>query len=161
MRTYVKDINADFTCKNCGCFVSARSEVSGVVNRNHCPYCLYSRHVDLFTAGDRLCACKGLMAPIGLALKNSRDKYAKRNPGELMLVHCCEHCDRLSINRIAADDDTVKILAVLGNNSEVGPSFLERCWYEGIHPLRESHRTLVQTQLFGSAALMASHARAY
>jgi hypothetical protein len=51
--TYFNDINADFTCKHCGAFVSALSVASGVINRNHCPFCLYSRHVDLFKAGDR------------------------------------------------------------------------------------------------------------
>ena len=110
MRTYFDDFNADFTCKHCGRYVSARTAISGVVNRNHCPYCLHSRHVDLFKPGDRLCACKGVMAPVGLTVKRSRDKYARGLNGELMLVHRCTACGTLSINRIAADDDAVRIM---------------------------------------------------
>ena len=110
MRTNVQDINADFTCKNCGRFVTASSMISGVVHRNHCPYCLHSRHVDLFEAGDRLCACKSLMAPVGLTLKRTRDKYARQRGGELMLVHRCTHCGELVINRIAADDDPAPLI---------------------------------------------------
>ncbi len=118
MRTYFDDFNADFTCKHCGQFVSARTAVSGVVNRNHCPYCLHSRHVDLFEAGDRLCACKGLMIPVGLTVKRSRDKYANDGQGELMLVHRCTDCGDLSINRIAADDDSVRMLALLDRHCQ-------------------------------------------
>lgn len=146
MRTYFDDFNADFTCKHCGHFVSARTAVSGVVNRNHCPYCLHSRHVDLFEAGDRLCACKGLMAPVGLTLKRSRDKYAPERQGELMLVHRCTACGTLSINRIAADDDAVKLLASMHQSS--GP-IAQLCQNQGIYLLAEADLAVVEKRLFG------------
>lgn len=146
MQTYFDDFNADFTCKHCGHFVSARTAISGVVNRNHCPYCLHSRHVDLFEAGDRLCACKGLMAPVGLTLKRSRDKYASTRQGELLLVHHCTCCGALSINRIAADDDTVKILDSLGRQSE---PFAQLCHAEGIALLVAADLSRVEKALFG------------
>ena len=38
----------DFVCMVCHNFVSAEPAVSAVHNRNHCPYCLSSRHLDLF-----------------------------------------------------------------------------------------------------------------
>lgn len=149
MRTYFDDFNADFTCKRCGHFVSARMAVSGVAHRNHCPYCLHSRHVDLFKAGDRLCACKGLMAPVGLTLKHSRDKYAGGSRGELMLVHCCTACGSLSINRIAADDDAIEVLASLGQYSHV----LDRlCQAQGIALMNENDRPLVESRLYGMPA---------
>ncbi len=44
-----------FKCASCGAMVSTARESSGVNNRNHCPLCLCSRHVDEFKAGDRLC----------------------------------------------------------------------------------------------------------
>ena len=146
MQTYFDDFNADFTCKHCGHFVSARTAISGVVNRNHCPYCLHSRHVDLFEAGDRLCACKGLMAPLGLTLKRSRDKYASERQGELMLVHRCTACGALSINRIAADDDTVKIMDSLNHRSEALAQF---CQAEGIGLLAATDLGRVEKALFG------------
>jgi hypothetical protein len=146
MRTYFDDFNADFTCKHCGRYVSARTAVSGVVNRNHCPYCLHSRHVDLFTPGDRLCACKGVMAPVGLTLKHSRDKYAPGLQGELMLVHLCTDCGALSINRIAADDDAVRILESLGRPPK---TLAQECLVQGITLLAEHDSAVVEEQLFG------------
>jgi transcription elongation factor Elf1 len=146
MQTYFDDFNADFTCKHCGHFVSARTAISGVVNRNHCPYCLHSRHVDLFEAGDRLCACKGLMAPVGLTLKRSRDKYASERQGELMLVHRCITCGALSINRIAADDDAVRMLDSLERRSE---PLAQLCHAEGIALLAAADLGRVKKALFG------------
>ena len=45
-------------------------------------------------------------------MKNSRNKYARLRSGELMLVHLCTDCERISINRIAADDVRQAILEV-------------------------------------------------
>jgi len=67
-----------FTCKHCSKFVTY--EAWGTKNRNHCPYCLYSLHVDTII-GDRSSLCGGLMAPIG--------KLYKPN-GEEVLVHKCD-----------------------------------------------------------------------
>jgi hypothetical protein len=76
----------DFTCAHCHVIVSSAHILSGVNNRNHCPYCLWSCHLDLYVAGDRLSACKGQMEPIGLTLKMGRNKYQRVARGELMLV---------------------------------------------------------------------------
>ena len=149
MRTYFDDFNADFTCQHCGRYVSARTAVSGVVNRNHCPYCLHSRHVDLFKPGDRLNACKGLMAPTGLTLKRSRDKYAGDARGELMLVHHCLDCGGLSINRIAADDDAVGILDSLGRYTQALDG---HCQAQGITLLSEDDLMVVESRLYGLPA---------
>src|SRR5262245_51293735 len=102
----------DFRCAHCHNLVSSAHRLSGVNNRNHCPYCLWSYHLDLFAAGDRLSACKGQMKPIGLTMKKSRNKYRLESHGELMLIHECMECAALSINRIAADDDSESILRV-------------------------------------------------
>ena len=37
-------------CLHCGTYISAEAVLSGVRNRNHCPHCLSSRHLDLFEA---------------------------------------------------------------------------------------------------------------
>jgi hypothetical protein len=108
----VRNTFGDFTCGNCGSFVTSMHMLSGVNNRNHCPYCLWSRHLDLYSAGDRLSACKAKMKPIGLTMKKGRNKYASSPRGELMLVHACTGCNSVSINRIAADDDPDTILDV-------------------------------------------------
>ena len=102
----------DFKCGHCHVMVSSAHFLSGVNNRNHCPYCLWSRHVDLSAAGDRLETCLGLMQPVGLTLKITPKKDSSATAGELMLIHQCTGCGKLSINRIAADDDSQTILAV-------------------------------------------------
>ena len=108
----------DFKCAYCHVMVSSAHFLSGVNNRNHCPYCLWSCHLDLFAAGDRLSACKGRMKPIGLTMKHSRNKYRPDGRGELMLIHQCIECGALSINRIAADDDPSTILAIFQGSLE-------------------------------------------
>ena len=99
----------DFDCCHCGRRVSADARLSGVNHRNHCPHCLWSRHMDLLAPGDRLCACKGPMPPVGLAFKRAHKKYAPLGPGELMLVHRCAACGHLSLTRVAADDCPAKL----------------------------------------------------
>jgi len=108
----------DFICLHCHNFVSAEMSLSGVHNRNHCPYCLSSRHLDLFEAGDRLSACKARMKPVALTLKRSTRKYAHPGNGELMLVHVCEDCGQVSINRIAADDDNALLMSLAAGRLE-------------------------------------------
>lgn len=85
---------APFLCGHCGRRVPALP--SGGRHRNHCPYCLYSRHVDARETGDRASACGELMEPLGT--------FQRRN-GEYVLVHRCLGCGFERFNRIAADDD--------------------------------------------------------
>jgi hypothetical protein len=81
-----------FHCIKCQKLVLAT--VAGTEERNHCPYCLWSLHVD-FQTGDRRSACRAPMEPIAV--------WAKPN-GEWAIVHRCTKCGALRANRIAADD---------------------------------------------------------
>jgi len=144
------DSFGDFQCAHCGHIVSSAHWLSGVNNRNHCPYCLWSRHLDLYAAGDRLSACKATMQPVALTSKRSRDKYGNGG-GELMLVHLCTHCGGISINRIAADDDADTLLEVF-NASLALPTRTRKLLLEsGINILSVENLPLVQLQLFGNA----------
>ena len=144
----IYDTFGDFVCLHCGAFVSANAALSGVRNRNHCPYCLSSRHLDQFEAGDRLSACKACMKPIGLTLKRIAKKYA--NQGELMLVHQCEDCGKVSINRIAADDDSEKLLAVLEPSTRLDPGTRDRLVHEGVALLGRNQIARVRQCLQGA-----------
>lgn len=115
----------------------------GVHNRNHCPYCPWSRHMDFYTAGDWLSACKSLIQPIGLALKRSPKKYGLNGLGKLMLIHRCTEFGKVSVNRLAADDDTDTILEVY----ETSPAVHWRL--EGIRSLSTADRPLVCARLYG------------
>ena len=55
----------------------------GGKHRNHCPFCLYSRHVDGATPGDRASQCGSSMAPVAVF---------ERPGGEQVVVHRCLGC---------------------------------------------------------------------
>jgi hypothetical protein len=143
-----KYLEDGFTCNKCGFFVTANSDVSGVKNRNHCPCCLWSRHLDLFKAGDRLSACKALMKPIGLTAKRNGKKYGT-GCGELMVVHQCICCGTISINRIAADDIPQTLLEVLDTSPDLVDSLKTAKKLDGIRLLSSSEANFVQVRLFG------------
>lgn len=82
-----------FRCRHCRAMVGPIAY--GGKHRNHCPFCLYSRHVDARVPGDRGSTCGGSMAPIGV--------FNRRN-GEHVVVHRCLTCHFERYNRIAADD---------------------------------------------------------
>jgi hypothetical protein len=88
-----------FKCGHCRAFIGPT--VSGGRHRNHCPLCLYSRHVDRGRPGDRACECRSLMEPSGLC--------TRRN-GEQMIVHRCLGCGVDRVCRVAADDNPLTIM---------------------------------------------------
>lgn len=102
MRKLFRNLNDGFKCENCGQNVGPLT--SGGRNRNHCPFCLNSLHVDDETPGDRLASCRGIMRPIGIET---------RRTGEYVLIHKCENCGKISKNRIAGDDDWDKVSALV------------------------------------------------
>jgi len=142
----------DFKCAHCDVIVSSTHLLSGVNNRNHCPYCLWSCHLDLYAAGDRLSACKAPMMPIGLTMKMGRNKYQRDSPGELMLVHRCNECKALSINRIAADDDSGAIMILFQESLKFTHQIRAQCQEYGIDILKAEATKLVYTQLYGRQA---------
>ena len=142
----------DFKCAHCHVIVSSAHFLSGVNNRNHCPYCLWSCHLDLYAAGDRLSACKGPMKPVGLTLKKGRNKYQREPRGELMLVHECVECGTLSINRIAADDDASTIMTVF--QSSIENHIHTKCEGQGIVTLKANDQDVLYRQLYGGKTEM-------
>lgn len=93
--------NSDgFICKVCNKFVKPLD--SGGRERNHCPYCLSSLHVDN-EKGDRKSNCNGIMEAISI--------WVKRN-GEWSIIHRCKICGKLNSNRIAFDDNSLKLISI-------------------------------------------------
>ena len=88
-----------FRCRHCGADVPVRA--AGTAHRNHCPNCLWSRHLDDDTPGDRAADCGSAMEPIAVSV---------RGDGEWVLVHRCTRCDTLHLNRTAADDNPLILL---------------------------------------------------
>lgn len=89
-----------FTCKVCGRLVTPGE--AGTGHRNHCPNCLSSLHVDI-QPGDRESDCGGVMEPVAVWV---------RKGGEWAVIHRCKRCGALSSNRVAADDNPVKLMGV-------------------------------------------------
>lgn len=92
--------NTGLICLNCNRKIKKLTNGS---YRNHCPFCLYSLHVDNHP-GDRASACHGLMAPIGLTYK------AKKS---WQLIHGCHKCGIQVVNKVAIDQYNRMILRKL------------------------------------------------
>ena len=137
-----------FKCVYCHVFVSAEPALSGVQNRNHCPYCLWSRHLDLLRPGDRLAACKEKMKPVGLTFKKTAKKYGPRL-GELMLVHLCLECGKVSINRIAADDLADTIYELFERSLKLDDRAKAALKASGVQVLGKQDTEIVRARLFG------------
>lgn len=89
-----------FTCRNCGREVIP--EGAGTDHRNHCPNCLCSVHLDI-EPGDRTADCGGLMEPVAV--------WVRKN-GEWAIIHRCRICGHMSSNRVAADDNPMKLMSI-------------------------------------------------
>lgn len=89
-----------FTCRVCAMTIVPQG--AGSAHRNHCPNCLTSLHVDI-TPGDRQSDCGGIMDAIAL--------WVRRN-GESAVIHRCRRCGALSSNRVAADDNPMKLMSI-------------------------------------------------
>ena len=79
-----------FVCEHCHQTVSPL----GFTARDHCPFCLYSKHVDIFP-GDRQNSCHGLLKPIGV--EKFKDSFK--------ILYRCERCHALHKNKMAEDDN--------------------------------------------------------
>jgi len=84
-------------CENCG------FEIIGNGYTNHCPHCLWSKHVDI-NPGDRASNCGGMMEPV---------TYEKTSDG-VSIVHKCQKCRHLKKNKLSNEDDFEKLLKLSG-----------------------------------------------
>lgn len=85
----------DFVCQQCG------QQVQGDGYTNHCPHCLWSRHVDV-QPGDRLANCGGMMQPVAVA----------GPPDNYRILHRCLVCDLEKWNDAVPQDDFEQLLAI-------------------------------------------------
>ena len=106
-----------FICAHCGREI--HPEGAGSNHRNHCPYCLYSLHVDE-EAGDRSSSCRGEMEPIAIV---------SREDGDWSILHRCKRCGKLNLNRALADDNPVLLTSLAARPLAFPPfplSYLEK-----------------------------------
>jgi hypothetical protein len=89
-----------FVCRCCGRPVTPNP--AGTEHRNHCPWCLYSLHLDDFP-GDRASYCGGIMEPVAISVRKNK---------EWVIIHRCRECGVLKENRIAGDDNAMALLSL-------------------------------------------------
>jgi len=97
--------NASFTCEVC------KNEVEPLTNgsfRNHCPFCLSSKHLDIIP-GDRESKCLGVMKAVDV-IKSKKG---------FQLVHECQKCGHRQNNKVAENtiqpDNFDLILEIMKN----------------------------------------------
>ena len=94
-------IDESFICENC----NKEIEKLQYSARDHCNYCLYSKHVDIYP-GDRANNCLGLLEPIGI------EKYKNT----YKIIYKCQKCGELHKNIMANDDNFDKIIELSTKN---------------------------------------------
>jgi hypothetical protein len=94
MAKHFVKVKEDFVCEHCG------FRVKGTGYTNHCPNCLWSKHVDEEVPGDRQSKCLGLMEPIGVRV----------NPQQYLITHQCQKCGKRMNNKSAKNDNFEVIL---------------------------------------------------
>lgn len=80
----------EFICENCG----EKVNPLGYTARDHCPYCLCSKHLDIMP-GDRQNNCHGILKPIGI--EKFKDTYK--------ILYKCKKCHEPHKNIMAKDDN--------------------------------------------------------
>ena len=90
-------IDEEFICENC----LNKVQKLGYTARDHCPFCLYSKHVDI-NPGDRLNECKGLLKPVGIEKFKSTFK----------ILYKCTKCN-IKHKNIMANDDNMDLIIEL------------------------------------------------
>jgi hypothetical protein len=99
MKSFTRTIE-DFNCAHCGAVVHGNGYT------NHCPECLWSRHVDN-NPGDRASDCGGMMKPIS----------AQPDGARYIITHKCERCGHEKRQRTSDDDNIDAIIEISKNNS--------------------------------------------
>jgi DNA-directed RNA polymerase subunit RPC12/RpoP len=90
----------DFRCDKCG------AHVTGTGFTNHCPECLWSKHVDI-NPGDRAEPCQGMMEPIGVESKAAGYR----------ILHRCTRCGGERWNKSTPGDDFEVLLQIARRQS--------------------------------------------
>lgn len=85
----------NFVCEKCG------FAVTGDGFTNHCPQCLWSKHVDK-NPGDRAEECGGMMKPVGI--EGTVAGYS--------LLYKCEKCDFQNKNKVSDKDNFEEVLKI-------------------------------------------------
>lgn len=140
--------DGEFRCSNCRQMVLV-TDMMATAHRNHCPWCLWSLHVDT-KPGNRASDCRARMEPVGLTFKRAGfDKYGRPRAGDVMLVHFCRGCGEININRIAGDDSLDRVWELFANQQSMAAALRAAIAGNGIGLLRPEDAEALRTSLSG------------
>jgi len=135
-----------FRCSHCKQFVVINDMLMGTANRNHCNWCLWSKHLDI-DKGDRRSNCHAGMKPIGLTFRH--EGFGRR--GEVMLIHLCSSCSKISINRIARDDPEFKVQEIFTSSPGLDTDTKRILADNDIYLVSDTDADELSAQLFGNS----------
>src|SRR3989344_4924069 len=93
MKRFIRNIE-DFVCEECG------ARVTGSGYTNHCPACLWSKHVDE-SPGDRASLCGGSMEPQSALVSSG---------GVSRIIHKCTRCGFIRAQDVAKEDNMERLI---------------------------------------------------
>lgn len=141
-----KERQGSFRCSHCDQMIPINEQM-GTLNRNHCPDCLWSKHLDI-KPGDRKSNCNGGMEPIALTFKATNSGVL----GEIMIIHSCCSCGIIGVNRIAADDNIFALESIFQSSLQMSEVERQRIIEAGLHPATDDTADEIHSQLFGNAS---------
>ncbi len=98
MKTFTKNVE-DFNCAHCGAVVHGNGYT------NHCPNCLWSRHVDN-NPGDRASECLGMMEPVS----------AIPDKNGFIITHKCQKCGKIKRQHSSENDNNDELIKLTVNS---------------------------------------------
>lgn len=75
--------------------------------------------------------------------------FTGRSNGDLMIIHACVNCGKISPNRISGDDNAYMILTLLDESKSIDESIHIRLKQLGISVLTQEDKDDVEAALFG------------
>jgi len=100
MKNFIRK-KEDFVCERCG------ERVAGDGYTDHCPKCLWGKHVDEEIPGDRDSDCKGLMEPVEAEYKG----------GKFRICYKCEKCNHRFVVDAGKSDNKEEILKLVAERN--------------------------------------------
>lgn len=88
---------------------------------------------------------------MALAFKNYEiNPFTGRGGGELMLIHRCTNCGKLSPNRIAGDDNEYQILCLLKESIDINQILANQIKKLGLILITSKNKEEAMVSLFGT-----------
>ncbi len=101
---FIKPPEEEVVCEHCGHVFTGGGYV------DHCPQCLWSKHVDQEVPGDRKSDCQGMMVPVSAEV---------RKRGKVFILYVCKKCGHSSYASQREEDNLDKIINLFNPGVEI------------------------------------------